>query len=60
MSVLRGDALGAVGIKKKRKAVGPSDGKIKGEWVRTAISVINPMLIQLLRKLKSESTGKRL
>lgn len=34
MIVLRGEADGAVGVWKKRKAVGPSEGNMNGEWVR--------------------------
>ena len=53
MSVLRGEALGAVGVLKKRKAVGPSEGNTKCEWVRTPAVAIIPMLIALLIALKS-------
>jgi hypothetical protein len=32
-----------VGVEKKRKAVGPSEGKTKGEWISTEVADIGPM-----------------
>src|SRR5689334_17315851 len=51
-----GDALGARGSKKKRNAVGPSEGKTKGVPVASATSESRPMVTKPFTNMKTAHT----
>ena len=60
--VLRGLAVGKVGEKKRRKAVGPSDGKMNGVWEAIAMAARRAVVINPFRNMKAAQTtrsGKR-
>jgi hypothetical protein len=56
--VCRGVAAGTRGVKKNRKAVGPSDGKTKGVWEIIATPASRVMVMKPLRNMKSAQMGR--
>src|ERR1700686_3249758 len=59
MTVLRGEALADIGAVKKRKAVGPSEGKIKTVCVTAASDAITAILRPPLARFRSATREKR-
>jgi hypothetical protein len=58
MIVLRGLAVGVVGEKKKRNAVGPSDGKTNGVRVNMATPARIAMVRKPLMNMNAAQTGR--
>ena len=56
--VCRGVAAGARGVKKKRKAVGPSEGKTNGVRDTIATPARSAMVTKPLRNMKSAQIGR--
>src|SRR5215471_11015095 len=56
--VCRGDAVGDVGVKNSRNAVGPSDGKTNGVRESIATSAMSPIEVKPLMNMNNAHTGR--